>query len=48
MEKKNKLKFCFYCGSLLPRYKEGETKYCVYCGVKLPYKIIVGKNPVDT
>ena len=36
MEKK-KLRFCFYCGSLLPRYNKGETKYCVYCGVKLPY-----------
>lgn len=35
---KEKLKFCFYCGALLPRYKEGETKYCVYCGVELPYK----------
>ena len=36
MEEK-KLRFCFYCGSLLPPYKKGEPKYCAYCGVKLPY-----------
>ena len=38
MTEKNPLKFCFYCGSLLPRYKDGETNYCVYCGVKLNYR----------
>ena len=37
MKENNKIQFCFYCGSLLPRYKEGETKYCVYCGIKLNY-----------
>ena len=47
MEKKDKLRFCFYCGSLLPRYKEGETKHCVYCGVKLPQKVKIEKVPIE-
>jgi hypothetical protein len=38
MEKKEKLRFCFYCGALLPPYKEGKITYCVYCGTKLNYK----------
>jgi len=37
MEKKKKLRFCFYCGSMIAEYgyKKGV---CQYCGVKLPYK----------
>jgi len=38
MEKKEKLRFCFYCGVQLPAYKEGEANYCIYCGSKLNYR----------
>lgn len=38
MKKKEKLRFCFYCGTLLPPYKEGKINYCIYCGTKLNYK----------
>ncbi len=35
MEKKEKLRFCFYCGEQLP---SNTIKFCVYCGTKLNYK----------
>jgi len=38
MEKKEKLRFCLYCGAQLPPYKNGKITYCVYCGTKLNYK----------
>jgi len=39
MEKKKlKLKFCMYCGALLPNYDKAKKNYCTYCGMKLPYK----------
>lgn len=37
MPDKKKLRFCFYCGSLILNYKEGVTTHCPYCGVKLYY-----------
>ncbi|MFW9852809.1 MAG: hypothetical protein ACFFDS_07700 [Candidatus Thorarchaeota archaeon] len=38
MEKKEKLRFCFYCGAQLAGYNEGQINYCLYCGTKLNYK----------
>ncbi|MFX1444814.1 MAG: hypothetical protein ACFFHV_15485 [Promethearchaeota archaeon] len=38
MASKKKLRFCFYCGSLLPDFNEIKNNHCPYCGVKLPYK----------
>ena len=35
MEKKKKLHFCFYCGSMIAEYDD-KKGVCQYCGVKLP------------
>jgi len=37
MEKKKKLHFCFYCGSMIAEY-DYKKGVCQYCGVKLHYK----------
>ena len=39
VSKEKELRFCFYCGSLLPDINDIKNIHCPYCGVKLPYKI---------
>lgn len=46
MEKKKKLHFCFYCGSMIPEYDD-EKGVCQYCGVKLLKKTKKQKKNLD-
>ncbi|MFX1444627.1 MAG: hypothetical protein ACFFHV_14535 [Promethearchaeota archaeon] len=38
VSKKKKLRFCFYCGSLLLDFNDIKNNHCPYSGIKLPFK----------